>query len=79
VGTLPAFYTRVYSLRCGEDAMEVYHDRSECHRGQKILEDNNERLRQQGRRRCAECRQVQARALDRVNQTDRLLPGQATI
>jgi hypothetical protein len=55
VGILPAFYTRVYALRYGEDAMEVYHDRSECLRGQKILEDHNERFGQEGRRRCAKC------------------------
>lgn len=56
MGTVPAFYTRVFSLRYGEDAMDVYHDRSECHRGQKILEDHNEVLGQGGLRLCSECR-----------------------
>lgn len=52
---MPAFYSRVYSLRYGEDAIEVYHDRSECQRGQKILEDHNQVLGTGGRRRCSEC------------------------
>jgi hypothetical protein len=56
VGILPAFHSRIYSLRYGEDVMDVYHDRSECRSGQKILEDHNEVLREGGRRRCAECR-----------------------
>jgi len=56
VGILPAFYSRVYSLRYGEDAIEVYHDRSECRIGQLILQDHNQVMGQGGRRRCAECR-----------------------
>ena len=54
MGTMPAFSLRVYSLRYGEDAIEVYHDRSECPRGQKILEDHNQVLGTGGRRRCSE-------------------------
>jgi hypothetical protein len=52
----PAFYTVVYSLRYGRDAMEVYHDRSECPNGKEILEDHNERSGVGGQRRCDECR-----------------------
>ena len=55
MGVLPAFCARVYSVRYGEVAMEVYHDRSECQRGQKILEDQNEQMGEGGRRRCFEC------------------------
>ena len=55
MGTLPAFYTRVYSVRYGEESMDVYHDRSECQRGQKILEDHNQVLGNGGRRLCSEC------------------------
>jgi len=46
----------VYTLRYGRDAMEVYHDRSECPSGKKILEDHNEKPGVGGRRRCDECR-----------------------
>jgi hypothetical protein len=60
VALQPAFYTRIYSLRYGKDAIEVYHDRSECRRGQKILEDHNEVLGQGGRRHCEECRKYGA-------------------
>lgn len=52
---MPAFYTRVYSSRYGEDATDVYHDRSECQRGQRILEDHNQVIGTGGRRRCSEC------------------------
>jgi hypothetical protein len=57
---MPAFYARVYSARYGPDAMEVYHERSECLRGQKILVDGNGELGQGGRPRCAECRNYEA-------------------
>jgi hypothetical protein len=56
VATIPAFYTRVYSQRYGPFAMEVYHERSECQSGQKILEDHNEVFGKGGRRLCSECR-----------------------
>jgi hypothetical protein len=56
VGVLPAFYSRIYSLRYGADAIEVYHDRSECHIGRMILEDHNEVFGKGGRPRCVECR-----------------------
>jgi hypothetical protein len=51
MGILPAFYSRAYSLRYGEDPIGVYHDRSACQRGQKIPEDHNEVLGQGERRR----------------------------
>ena len=49
VGVLPAFYSQTYSLRYGVDAIEVYHDRSECHIGRLILEDHNEAFGEGGR------------------------------
>ncbi len=55
VSILPVFHSRIYSLRYGRDAIEVFHDRSECQRGQKILEDHNDQSGPGGRRRCAEC------------------------
>lgn len=60
MGVLPAFYSRIYSLRYGVDAIEVYHDRSECHIGRMILEDHNEAFGKGGRQRCAECRKFGA-------------------
>jgi len=56
VALLPAFYTRIYALRYGEDAIEVYHDRSECRIGRLIVRDGNQELGTDGRRRCEECR-----------------------
>lgn len=55
MGTLPAFYTRVYSTCYGADAMDVYQLRTECLRGQKILEDHNAVMGTGGRRLCSEC------------------------
>ncbi len=52
---IAAFHTGIDSLRYGRDATEVYHNRSECQAGQKILEDHNETFGQGGRRRCKEC------------------------
>ena len=57
---MPAFYSRIYSLRYGEDAIDVYHDQSECQIAQKILGDHNEVLGQGGRRHCAECQKYAA-------------------
>lgn len=37
------------------DAMEVYHDRSECPIGQLIIADYNQVISQGGPRHCAEC------------------------
>ena len=56
VALQPAFYTRIYSLRYGKDAIEVYHDRSECRIGRLIVRDGNQELGTDGRRRCEECR-----------------------
>ena len=56
VALLPAFYTRIYALRYGEDAIEVYHDRSECRLGRLIVRDGNQESGTDGRRRCEECR-----------------------
>lgn len=55
VGILPAFYAKVDSPRYGPEATQVYHDRSECQRVRKILEDRNEQMGTGGRRRCLEC------------------------
>jgi hypothetical protein len=55
VGMLPAFYTRILSARYGKDALDVYHERSECQSGQKILEDHNAVVGKGGRRLCSEC------------------------
>jgi hypothetical protein len=56
VAILPAFHTLTDSARYGANATDVYHDRSECSLGKKILLDGNGELGQGGRRRCAECR-----------------------
>jgi hypothetical protein len=53
---LPAFRTEINSLAYGKDATEVYHDRGDCQRAQKILEDRNEMFGEGGRRLCSECR-----------------------
>ena len=55
MGTVPAFYTRVYSDRYGPSAMDVYHERSECLSGQRILADHNAVIGKGGRRLCSEC------------------------
>lgn len=56
MGTLPAFYTNLPSPRYGPFSLDVYHDRSECMIGQKILEDHNAVISKGGRRLCSECR-----------------------
>jgi hypothetical protein len=53
---IPGFHTGIDDPRYGKDATEVYHNRSECQSGQKILEDHSETFGEGGRRRCEECR-----------------------
>jgi hypothetical protein len=60
MGILPAFYSRVSSLRYAEDVIEAYHDRSECQIGQKILQDHYQVPGKGGLRHCAECRKYES-------------------
>jgi hypothetical protein len=56
MATLPAFYTCIASPRYGTFAVDVYHERSECQRGLRILEDRTRVFGTGGRRLCTECR-----------------------
>jgi hypothetical protein len=56
MSALPAFYTWIASPRYGVFAVDVYHERSECPRGLKILQDRTEVFGKGGRRLCSECR-----------------------
>jgi hypothetical protein len=56
MATLPAFYTRIASPRYGTFAIDVYHEHSECQRGQRTLGDRTEVFGTGGRRLCTECR-----------------------
>jgi hypothetical protein len=58
MATLPAFYTCFASPRYGTFAIDVYHERSECPRGLRILEDRTEVFGKGGRRLCSECRKL---------------------
>lgn len=60
MSVLPAFHTGLDDVRYGSDATEVYHDRSECLRGQKILADHTQTTGKGGRRLCSECRKYGA-------------------
>jgi hypothetical protein len=53
---LPPFHTGIDDPRYGTLATDVYHDRTECESGQKIVEDHNQRSGNGGRRLCSECR-----------------------
>lgn len=53
---LPPFYTGIDDPRYGAFATEVYHDRTKCEIGQRIVEDHHEVIGKGGRRLCSECR-----------------------
>jgi len=52
---LPPFYTRIDEPRYGTLATDMYHDRTECERGQRIVEDHKSVSGKRGRRLCSEC------------------------
>jgi hypothetical protein len=58
MATLPAFYTCIASPRYGTIAVDVYHERTECQRGLRILQDRTEVFGTGGRRLCTECRKL---------------------
>ena len=52
---LPTFHVGIDDPRYGAFAAEVYHDRSECEIGQRIVADHTEVGGKVGRRLCSEC------------------------
>lgn len=53
---MPPSHTGIDGPRYGPFATEVYHNRSECPTGQRIIHDHNQTSGKGGRRLCSECR-----------------------